>query len=110
MSRPVLEAKVAHRGGRIRRLAYCKRPCLDGGSSHQRVRKIGELLGPHPICGDLAIARELDLRLDTRETERMKVWSVEQRTRCRRNESCVEKYIDDGGDRIGRLLRSGHFA
>src|SRR5258705_2547290 len=98
MSRPVLEAKVAHRGGRIRRLAYCKRPCLDRASSHQRVRKIRELLGPHPIRGDLAIARELDLRLDTRETGRMNVWSVEQRTRGRWNESGVEKDIYDAGD------------
>jgi hypothetical protein len=108
--RPILQAKVADRDGRVRRLLGRKGPCLEGTSGHDRVRKIGEFLAPHRIGGVVAVARELHLRLDARETWRVTLWSDEQRARLLREDSCVEQHIDDGGDRSGGVLRSGRCA
>ena len=108
--RPVLQAKVADRDGRVRGLLRREGPCLDGTSGHNRVRKIGELLAPHRIGGVIAVARELHLRLDAREARRVALRSVEQRSRRLREDTRLEEHLDDGGDRICGVLRSGRCA
>ena len=50
--------------------------------------------------GVIAIARELQLRLDVRETWRRPGRSVEQRSRLTRQDTRLEEYIDEGGDQI----------
>src|SRR5713226_2349952 len=61
--RPVLEAKVADGGGRVRRLAWREGPRLDGASRKDRVCEKRELLGPHRIDALAGVARELQVRL-----------------------------------------------
>src|SRR5262245_17427617 len=66
--RPVFQAKVADRDGRIRRLLRCKGPRLDRTSGHERVRKIGEFLVPRRIGCMVLVERELQARSDMAET------------------------------------------
>jgi hypothetical protein len=55
----------------------------------------------------VAVARELHVRLDARETRRLTLRSVEQRSRFLREDTRLEEYINDGGDRIWGVLRRG---
>ena len=79
-------------------------------SSHNRVRQIGQLFGPHRIGEVIAVARELHLRLDARETWCITALALEQRSRRLREDAGVGEYIDDGAQRHGGFLRCGALA
>jgi hypothetical protein len=64
LSRPVLQAKIADRGRRIRRLLRRQRPRLDRASDGDRVREIGELLASHEVAVVVSLACRLHVRLD----------------------------------------------
>ena len=57
--RPVLQAEVADRNRRVRRLLLCEWPTLEGTSRHHRVRNIGELLASSGVSGVVAVEHEL---------------------------------------------------
>src|SRR5207253_11296769 len=56
---PVLQAEVADRNRRVRRLLLCEWPTLEGTSRHHRVRNIGELLASSGVSGMVAVEHEL---------------------------------------------------
>ncbi len=109
-TRPVLQAKVADGGGRVGRLLHCKGPRLDGTSGNDRVRQISELLGPHRIGGEVPVASELHVSLDTREPRRGTPYSAEQASRRLCEDARFQKHVDEGGDRICGAVRSGRRA
>src|SRR5262245_27003409 len=104
--RPVLQAKVADRDGRIRRLLRRKGPRLDGTSGHERVRKIGKFLAPRRIGRLVEVEQELHVGLDTAEARRVTLRSAEQRSRRLREDPRLEQYVEDCSDSLCDVLRS----